>query len=81
MCVGCCVIDLVIFSNELLSPSTELIFYFCLLVDILEVAQQKLFLNGWLAKSVIALCFQQFHLVGELSYVDITRGTCTKLHH
>ena len=73
MSVVCCVIDLVIFSNELLSPTTGLIFSF-VYFDILEIAQRKLFLNGWPAKSVIALSSQQFRLVGELVVMSILQG-------
>ncbi len=43
-------------------------------VDMLEIAQRKLFLNGWPVKSVIALSSQQFHLVAELMVMSILQG-------
>ncbi len=40
----------------------------------LEIAQRKLFLNGWPVKSVIALSSQQFRLVGELMVMSVLQG-------
>jgi hypothetical protein len=48
--------------------------YFLYCLDMLEIAERKLFMNGWPVKSVIALSSQQFKIVGELMVMSILQG-------
>ena len=49
-------------------------FIFVCYLDMLELAERRLFLNGWPVKSVIALSSQQFRIAGELMVMSMLQG-------